>query len=286
MISTLLGIAMMVACAAAALAAWALVPLLGLALFRKTRRLAGLGISTVSGVLGIALWIVAAIAIHTGLGNLDLAVGLGLTAVTAGVGHAAGWRRHGQLASLLPMGILLLVRQSGFSSRQLLFWALWVAAVIPLHIGGTWLSTRATASSPGRAGSDNLFQSPRVDVRVVGVRSGKREDLKSVAQFQKGILVCVLIQLIAIIGRFALPAGIQITLHSAMFAVGLAGAVFVFLLAEKVYNTVAAVLLGILALIPYIGLIVLLVVNGKATGVLRNNGIKVGLLGAELSKIY
>ena len=35
---------------------------------------------------------------------------------------------------------------------------------------------------------------------------------------------------------------------------------------------------------PYIGLIVLLVVNGKATGILKQNGIKVGLLGANLSQ--
>ena len=36
-----------------------------------------------------------------------------------------------------------------------------------------------------------------------------------------------------------------------------------------------------LALIPLIGLISLRVVNGKATRILRVNGIKVGLLGAN-----
>jgi hypothetical protein len=44
------------------------------------------------------------------------------------------------------------------------------------------------------------------------------------------------------------------------------------------------VLLGILTLIPLIGLIVLLVINGKATKVLRANGHRVGLLGASLSE--
>jgi len=48
---------------------------------------------------------------------------------------------------------------------------------------------------------------------------------------------------------------------------------------------ITRVLLGILTLIPCIGLIVLLVVNGKATGILKQNGIKVGLLGANLSQI-
>ena len=37
--------------------------------------------------------------------------------------------------------------------------------------------------------------------------------------------------------------------------------------------------------IPCVGLLALLAVNGKATTVLRSNGIKVGLLGADLSKI-
>jgi hypothetical protein len=59
----------------------------------------------------------------------------------------------------------------------------------------------------------------------------------------------------------------------------------VFLLAIKVYSTGVGVLLGILTLVPCIGLIVLLIVNGKATGILKQNGIKVGLLGANLSQI-
>src|SRR5581483_2055942 len=51
----------------------------------------------------------------------------------------------------------------------------------------------------------------------------------------------------------------------------------------KVYdNSGVGVLLGILALIPLINVIVLLVVNGAATRVLREHGIKVGLLGASV----
>jgi ABC-type enterochelin transport system permease subunit len=67
--------------------------------------------------------------------------------------------------------------------------------------------------------------------------------------------------------------------------IGLAGTVFVFLLAIKVYSTVVGVLLGFLALIPFIGLLVLLIVNGKATRTLKQKGIAVGLLGADLSQI-
>jgi hypothetical protein len=41
-------------------------------------------------------------------------------------------------------------------------------------------------------------------------------------------------------------------------------------------------LLGILTLLPCIGLITLLVVNAKATAILKAGGLKVGLLGAKV----
>ena len=133
--------------------------------------------------------------------------------------------------------------------------------------------------------SENPYQSPSAQSQVVGVKSGSREDLKRVAKYQKGILVCILIYLVAVIGQFAIPAEARAIIGLGVLVIGLVGTVFVFLLAIKVYNTGVGVLLGILTLVPCIGLIVLLVVNGKATAVLKQNGIKVGLLGANLSQI-
>ena len=133
--------------------------------------------------------------------------------------------------------------------------------------------------------SENPYQPPSADSQVVGVKSGSREDLRSVAKYQKGILVCILIYLIAAICPFAIPAELQPLIGFGILAVGLVGTVFVFLLAVKVYSTGVGVLLGVLTLVPCIGLIVLLVVNGKATGILKQNGIKVGRLGANLSQI-
>ena len=133
--------------------------------------------------------------------------------------------------------------------------------------------------------SDNPYQSPLTQSQVVGVKSGSREDLKNVALYQKGILVCILVYLIAVFGQFLVPAEIRFLVGLGVLFVGLVGTVFVVLLAMKVYSPVVGVLLGILALVPCIGLIVLLAVNGKATGILKQNGIKVGLLGANLSQI-
>jgi hypothetical protein len=133
--------------------------------------------------------------------------------------------------------------------------------------------------------SQNPYQSPSAPAQAVGVLSGKREDLKSVALYQKGIVICILIYLIAVVVQFAIPAQLRPILGGGVLILGLVGTVFVFLLAIRVYSTVMGVVLGILTLVPCIGLIVLLVVNGKATSILRQNGIKVGLLGADLSKI-
>jgi hypothetical protein len=133
--------------------------------------------------------------------------------------------------------------------------------------------------------SENPYQSPSGQSQIVGVKSGSGEDLRSVARYQKGILNCILVYLIALLGQVAVPAEFQFIIPLAVLVVALVGTVFVFLLAIKIYSTGVGVLLGILALIPCIGLIVLLVVNSKATGILKQNGIKVGLLGANLSQL-
>jgi hypothetical protein len=132
---------------------------------------------------------------------------------------------------------------------------------------------------------ENPYAAPQADTQVVGVLSGQREDLRSVAKYQKGILVCILLYLVAVVLQFVLPPEALPILIVGVVLLLLAGTIFVFLLAMKVYGQGVGILLGILALIPLIGLIVLLRVNGKATSVLQQNGVKVGLLGADLSKV-
>jgi hypothetical protein len=136
---------------------------------------------------------------------------------------------------------------------------------------------------------ENPYQSPLADLRpAVGVLSGEHRDVRAVAVYQKGILVCILISLLSIFGeivvRFTMPEPLVIPIELLGFAVGLAGMVFVFLLSTKVFGIVLGILLGILTVVPCLGLLVLLIINGKATSVLRQNGHRVGLLGARLSE--
>ena len=133
--------------------------------------------------------------------------------------------------------------------------------------------------------SENPYQSPLEYTPAVGVKSGRQEDVRSVAVYQKGILVCILIYLIGVIGQFTLPPQLRPILALGVLPVGVTGLVFVFLLSTKVYHPAVGVLLGILTLVPLVGLLVLLAVSDRATRILRQNGHRVGLLGAKLSDI-
>ena len=134
---------------------------------------------------------------------------------------------------------------------------------------------------------------PQSPPPAVGVLSGTRADLRRVAMYQRGIIACILLYIIAFIAQSIVfrSRGDEIPLWVGMIAAlaglgsALAGAVFVFLLSIKVYGPALGILLGILTLIPCLGLLALLRVNAKATNVLQQNGIKVGLLGANPATI-
>jgi hypothetical protein len=62
-------------------------------------------------------------------------------------------------------------------------------------------------------------------------------------------------------------------------------AVFIFMLSLSLYSVGTGIVMGLLTMIPLLGLLVLLIINGRATKILRDNGVRVGLLGANPSLI-
>jgi O-antigen ligase len=90
--------------------------------------------------------------------------------------------------------------------------------------------------------------------------------------------------LIAMPMEMANPESASIpSLVSALHIVsGLGGIIFTILLAIRVYRPILGIPLGLLAAIPLFGILIMLIVNGRATGLLRKNGFKVGLMGANL----
>jgi hypothetical protein len=119
-----------------------------------------------------------------------------------------------------------------------------------------------------------------------------RADLRDVAWYQKMIILCILAYLgiVAVsVAMNALPPEIQLLGRLGLFvyilAVVVTAIVFVFLLALKLYSTGIGVLLGFLTLLPCIGLIVLLILNSKATSLLQKHNVRVGLFGANMSDL-
>jgi len=112
-----------------------------------------------------------------------------------------------------------------------------------------------------------------------------RVDAKGIAIYQKGILVFILIYFVLVVAQFAIPAELRPIVGIGVLGLGVVAAVFVFMLAIKVYNLPVGILLAIGTLIPLAGLITLLIINGKATSMLQMRGVSVGLLGARMSDL-
>jgi hypothetical protein len=113
-----------------------------------------------------------------------------------------------------------------------------------------------------------------------------RNDLREIAVRQRAIMLCILGYFVLMLCQF-IPVSdpLRGLLVVAAIAVSITGMVFVIMLSIAVYNTGAGIALGICTLIPLVGLIILLIVNGRATSVLRQHGIHVGLMGANKSQI-
>ena len=112
-----------------------------------------------------------------------------------------------------------------------------------------------------------------------------RNDLRQIAVRQKAIMYCILGYIVFFVLGFVLPEELRVIAGLGVIAAAITGAVFVFMLAISIYNTAAGILLGLLTMVPLIGMIVLLIVNMKATAILRAHGIRVGLMGADTKQI-
>lgn len=116
---------------------------------------------------------------------------------------------------------------------------------------------------------------------VPGTRGRTREQLRDVATWQKAILVGVLLNILAYVAvALGLP---QIVGGFVFLSVAIFQLVAIFRLGRALGLWVWIWVVG--ALLPCVSLLVLLVMNGKATAALQQAGIRVGLLGARLSDI-
>jgi len=104
------------------------------------------------------------------------------------------------------------------------------------------------------------------------------EPIEKVAYGQKLIIYAILVQFLTVglQAAFGDIAGLVGIIAIAMSLVGI-----LHLASGLGYSISAKIVLVILILVPLVGLITLLVLNSRATKVLRAAGYKVGLLGAR-----
>lgn len=134
--------------------------------------------------------------------------------------------------------------------------------------------------------SDNPFAAPISDEPAAGLVSGSLADVRTIATRQKGLLICILVYLLGVLGIVVLGDNPLVFLPIIAGGISMfAGAVFALLLAMKVYGALIGVLLCLLCFVPLLGLLILLMVNQKATGVLKQNGVSVGMLGANMATL-
>jgi len=124
-------------------------------------------------------------------------------------------------------------------------------------------------------------------------KTNSPDDLLRIAESQKGVLICILLMFSLWLGAALLSPGetepanplVALTVLFGLFVLSLVSVVLVFRLAIATRGMRSGIFLGALALLPGLSLIALLIVNSTATRILKANGIRVGLLGANLSSI-
>jgi hypothetical protein len=131
----------------------------------------------------------------------------------------------------------------------------------------------------------NPYESPQFAGKLDIPFGNDREKVRRVAQYQRYVIFALLANL----GLYILALGLQgggfraagAVAALLFFVVALCGAISVFLLAKEVFPLVAAILMLPLMCVPCVSLLVLLIVNGRATSFLKEHGVPVGFFGAN-----
>lgn len=115
-------------------------------------------------------------------------------------------------------------------------------------------------------------------------------DLRAIARYQRLLILCLLTHVLVWVGYVVASVAEVVPDDSGEGAVltfgvstlvGVVGGVLVFLLATKLSGPVLGAFLGLLTLVPCLGLVVLMIVSVQATGALTAHGVRVGLIGAK-----
>jgi hypothetical protein len=142
---------------------------------------------------------------------------------------------------------------------------------------------------PASRSMSNPYESPQfAEPTAVPGGAGDRARLRRVARYQKWVLYALLANIIYNIVAYATQGqGLLVSLAVLVGAIAVIAFAMtaVFLLANELYSPAIGIVCAIVMIIPCISLITLLVINGKATEYLQQNGIKVGFMGVNPNTI-
>lgn len=111
-------------------------------------------------------------------------------------------------------------------------------------------------------------------------------DLVVIARKQRNLLMVFCMYLLCV-GLNVVLTNTPFALYSqlAIFAFAICVVCFCSILAFELFGKASASVLTILSLIPLLNLIAFLIVNTRANKILKSHGLRVGLIGANLSEI-
>lgn len=112
-----------------------------------------------------------------------------------------------------------------------------------------------------------------------------QQELRTIAIYQKCVQVAALVYLLMVVVVVASGDALEAFAPTIFLCAALVAAISNLLLANKLFGLMQAIAIGIFSLIPIIGLLLLLKVNGTATWLFRECGYKVGMLGVRLSDL-
>jgi len=147
---------------------------------------------------------------------------------------------------------------------------------------------------PRQVANSRMSYVPPIAPRVVnqGAYDAMRDKLRRVATYQRWVLIALLVNItISLISiahafdLFTLPYGLLRTLGLIRIPVCLFMTTAAFLLAKQFWHVGIAVLFALSMWIPFASLIGLLILSQKSTRILRQYGIKVGLLGTNPGRV-
>lgn len=122
------------------------------------------------------------------------------------------------------------------------------------------------------------------DTSSVNNNGKETPDILAVATRQRAMMLTLLAYIAVIIGTMFFPV-VRQNEYLLMIPVILAIVFFTARLCWVVYGKGAAILLTVLSCVPYVSIIIMLLVSSRATKMLKEKGLKVGLLGANIKEV-